>query len=63
MVTLKQCSLPLTGARTVSQVITELAVCVDRDNDKPELTELLEGGNARRSKGEDRKADYNYSSL
>jgi 3-oxoacid CoA-transferase len=41
---LKQCSLPLTGARTVSQIITELAVFnVDRKNGELELIELGEG--------------------
>jgi len=41
---LKQCSLPLTGARTVSQIITELAVFqVDRKNGVLELVELQEG--------------------
>ncbi|KAI9569002.1 3-oxoacid CoA-transferase [Boletus coccyginus] len=41
---LKQCNLPLTGARTVSQIITELAVFhVDRKNGVLELVELQEG--------------------
>lgn len=41
---LQQCSLPLTGARTVSQIITELAVFnVDRQNGALELVELQEG--------------------
>ncbi|KAI6117550.1 3-oxoacid CoA-transferase [Pisolithus croceorrhizus] len=41
---LKQCNLPLTGARAVSQIITELAVFnVDRENGELELTELQEG--------------------
>ncbi|KAF9228718.1 3-oxoacid CoA-transferase [Gyrodon lividus] len=41
---LKQCSLPLTGARTVSQIITELAVFnVDRKNGELTLVELQEG--------------------
>ncbi|KAG1882890.1 3-oxoacid CoA-transferase [Suillus subluteus] len=41
---LKKCSLPLTGARTVSQIITELAVFdVDRKNGHLELVELQEG--------------------
>lgn len=41
---LKQCSLPLTGARTVSQIITELAVFdVDRVSGELELIDLAEG--------------------
>ena len=41
---LKQCSLPLTGARTVSQIITELAVFdVDRAEGALELIDLAEG--------------------
>jgi len=41
---LKECTLPLTGARTVSQIITELAVFdVDRKNGGLELVELQEG--------------------
>ncbi|KAF7295353.1 Succinyl-CoA:3-ketoacid-coenzyme A transferase [Mycena indigotica] len=41
---LKQCSLPLTGARTVSQIITELcAFDVDRVNGELTLTDLAEG--------------------
>ncbi|KAJ8468718.1 hypothetical protein ONZ51_g9459 [Trametes cubensis] len=41
---LKQCELPLTGARTVSQIITELAVFdVDRHAGELTLTELAEG--------------------
>lgn len=41
---LKQCSLPLTGARTVSQIVTELAVFnVDRKNGELELIELAKG--------------------
>lgn len=41
---LKECSLPLTGARTVSQIITELCVFnVDRANGELELAELAEG--------------------
>ncbi|KAG0705312.1 3-oxoacid CoA-transferase [Suillus ampliporus] len=41
---LKECTLPLTGARTVSQIITELAVFdVDRKNGHLELVELQEG--------------------
>lgn len=41
---LKECSLPLTGARTVSQIITELAVFdVDRANGHLELIDIAEG--------------------
>ncbi len=41
---LKECSLPLTGARTVSQIVTELAVFdVDRVAGEMELIELAEG--------------------
>jgi 3-oxoacid CoA-transferase len=41
---LKECSLPLTGANTVSQIITELAVFdVDREAGELELIELAEG--------------------
>ena len=39
-----ECSLPLTGARTVSQIITELAVFdVDREAGNLVLTDLAEG--------------------
>ncbi|KAF7322611.1 Succinyl-CoA:3-ketoacid-coenzyme A transferase [Mycena chlorophos] len=41
---LKECTLPLTGARTVSQIITELcAFSVDRANGELTLTDLAEG--------------------
>ena len=41
---LRKCSLPLTGANTVSQIITELAVFnVDRKAGELELIELTEG--------------------
>lgn len=41
---LKKCSLPLTGANTVSQIITELAVFnVDRKVGELKLVELAEG--------------------
>lgn len=41
---LSECSLPLTGARAVSQIITELAVFgVDRHAGKLVLTEVAEG--------------------
>lgn len=41
---LKECALPLTGARSVSQIITELAVFnVDRKAGELELIELAEG--------------------
>ncbi|KAJ7197139.1 3-oxoacid CoA-transferase [Mycena pura] len=41
---LKECSLPLTGARSVSQIITELcAFDVDRVNGELTLTDLAEG--------------------
>jgi len=40
---LKKCSLPLTGANTVSQIITELAVFnVDREAGELELIELAD---------------------
>jgi len=41
---MKQCSLPLTGARTVSKIVTELAVFeVDRAAGEMTLIELAEG--------------------
>lgn len=41
---LKECSLPLTGARTVSQIITELAAFdVNRHSGGLQLTDLAEG--------------------
>jgi len=41
---LKECTLPLTGARTVSKIITDLAVFnVDRANGGLELSELAPG--------------------
>jgi 3-oxoacid CoA-transferase len=41
---LKGCALPLTGARVVSQIITELgAFDVDRHTGEPTLTDLAEG--------------------
>lgn len=41
---LKKCSLPLTGARTVSQIITDLCVFeVDREKGELELIELAPG--------------------
>ncbi|KAJ7581390.1 3-oxoacid CoA-transferase [Mycena floridula] len=41
---LEKCSLPLTGARTVSTIITELAVFdVDRKNGELELIDVAEG--------------------
>jgi len=41
---LSECTLPLTGSRTVSKIITELAVFeVDRVAGKLELSELAEG--------------------
>lgn len=41
---LQSCSLPLTGARTVSTIVTELAVFdVDRKNGSLELIDLAEG--------------------
>lgn len=41
---LKECSLPLTGAKTVSQIITELAVFdVDRQSGGLELIDIAEG--------------------
>jgi 3-oxoacid CoA-transferase len=41
---LRECSLPLTGARTVSQIITELGVFdVNRTAGELELIDLAEG--------------------
>jgi 3-oxoacid CoA-transferase len=41
---LKECTLPLTGARTVSKIVTELAVFdVDRAAGEMTLIELAEG--------------------
>lgn len=41
---LRKCSLPLTGARAVSTIITELAVFeVDRVAGEMELTDIAEG--------------------
>lgn len=41
---LKECALPLTGARAVSTIVTELAVFkVDRVGGELELTDLAEG--------------------
>lgn len=41
---LKECSLPLTGARTVSQIVTDLAVFdVDRVAGELELIEVADG--------------------
>jgi 3-oxoacid CoA-transferase len=41
---LKECTLPLTGARAVSQIITELgAFDVDRQNGELTLIDLAEG--------------------
>lgn len=41
---LKECTMPLTGARSVSQIITDLAVFdVDRVAGELELTELADG--------------------
>ena len=41
---LSECSLPLTGARAVSQIITELAVFdVDRHGGTLKLTEVADG--------------------
>ena len=44
---LKECTLPLTGARAVSQIITELgAFDVDRQTGKLTLTDLADGVSA-----------------
>lgn len=41
---MQECSLPLTGARCVSMIVTELAVFkVDRKAGKLTLTELMPG--------------------
>ena len=58
---LNECTLPLTGARTVSQIITELAVFdVDRKTGALILSELQEGVTLEEVKAKT-KADFEVS--
>lgn len=64
---LRKCSLPLTGARAVSTIITELAVFeVDRVAGEMELTDIAEGvtvDQVRAKTGADFKVKSNLGSF
>ena len=58
---LKKCSLPLTGQRCVSKIITELAVFEVRPHQSLLLTDIYEGINLQQLK-ERTEADFEVSS-